>query len=83
MSGVLDGRVAVVTGASRGIGREIAGQFAAEGAAVVVTARSTARHPGRLPGTLDETVGWIKLLAAFDLVFVAACTVVFPYTLER
>ncbi len=62
MSGVLDGRVAVVTGASRGIGREIAGQFAAEGAAVVVTARSTARHPGRLPGTLDETVGWITAM---------------------
>ena len=59
MSGLLDGRVAVVTGASRGIGREIAYRFAAEGAAVVAAARSTARHPGRLPGTLDETIGSI------------------------
>lgn len=34
--GVLDGRVAVITGAGRGIGREHALLFAAEGAAVVV-----------------------------------------------
>ena len=34
--GVLDGKIAVVTGAGRGIGREIALQFAAEGAKVVV-----------------------------------------------
>jgi NAD(P)-dependent dehydrogenase (short-subunit alcohol dehydrogenase family) len=34
--GVLDGKVAVVTGAGRGIGREIALQFGREGAAVVV-----------------------------------------------
>ncbi len=59
MSGTLDGRVAVVTGASRGIGREVARLFAAEGAAVVVAARSTAQHPGRLPGTIDETVSSI------------------------
>ena len=34
--GVLDGRVAVITGAGRGIGREHALLFAKEGAAVVV-----------------------------------------------
>ena len=34
--GKLDGRVAVVTGAGRGIGAEVARSFAAEGAAVVV-----------------------------------------------
>ena len=34
--GILDGRVAVITGAGRGIGREHALLFAAEGAAVVV-----------------------------------------------
>ena len=36
--GVLDGKVALVTGASRGIGAEIARRFGAEGAAVAVAA---------------------------------------------
>ena len=51
----LDGRVAIITGAGRGIGREHALLFAAEGAAVVVndlggqTVRPTAsdRRPVR------------------------------------
>ncbi|SVD97569.1 uncharacterized protein METZ01_LOCUS450423, partial [marine metagenome] len=39
-SGVLAGQVAIVTGASRGIGEAIAKRYAMEGARVVVTARS-------------------------------------------
>ena len=31
----------------------------------------------------DEVWGWLKLLLAFDIIFVAACTVAFPYTLEE
>ncbi len=40
---LLDGKVAIVTGASSGIGRAIALMFATQGAAVVLTARDQAR----------------------------------------
>ncbi|HEX4660736.1 MAG TPA: SDR family NAD(P)-dependent oxidoreductase [Streptosporangiaceae bacterium] len=58
--GVLDGRVAIVTGASRGIGAEIARMFAAEGAAVAVAARTTEPGTSPFPGTIGETVEQIR-----------------------
>jgi citronellol/citronellal dehydrogenase len=58
--GVLDGRVAIVTGASRGIGAEIARRFAAEGAAVAVAARTTEPGQSPFPGTISETVEQIR-----------------------
>ena len=57
--GTLDGRIAVVTGASRGIGVGIARRFAAEGATVVVVARTLEAHD-KLPGSLRETVAIIE-----------------------
>jgi NAD(P)-dependent dehydrogenase (short-subunit alcohol dehydrogenase family) len=54
-------QVAVVTGASRGIGKQIAIDFARAGADIVVTARSSETAPSKLPGTIEETA---RLVAA-------------------
>jgi citronellol/citronellal dehydrogenase len=59
-SGSLTGRVAIVTGASRGIGRGLALGLAAAGAAVVCAARSETEAPGGLPGTIHATADAIR-----------------------
>jgi 7-alpha-hydroxysteroid dehydrogenase len=60
MSRRLDGRAAIVTGASRGLGRAIALALAAEGAAVAVIGRTENVWDERLPGTIGETVADIE-----------------------
>ena len=58
---LLDGRKALVTGASRGIGADIARGLAAHGAAVAVAARSDEASPDpRLPGTIRTVAAEIR-----------------------
>ncbi len=58
--GKLDGKVVVVTGASRGIGADIARLFAAEGGRVVCAARTLREGDHPLEGSLEGTVGEIR-----------------------
>jgi citronellol/citronellal dehydrogenase len=52
----LAGKIAIVTGASRGVGAATAVALAARGARVTCAARATDEAPLRTPGTIDATV---------------------------
>lgn len=54
--------VAVITGASRGIGKRLAVDLAAAGYDIVCVARSTESAPSRLPGSIDETAELVREL---------------------
>ena len=58
----LEGKVAIVTGASRGIGAEIARLFAAEGGRVVCAARTLREGDHPLAGSLETTVNEIRAI---------------------
>ena len=62
----LTGRVAVVTGGSRGIGRALAIALGDAGAAVVVAGKTETEDP-RLPGTIHSVAGEIRARGALAL----------------
>ncbi len=61
MSGALSGKVAIITGGSRGIGRVVALTFARAGADIVIAAKTDAENP-KLPGTIFSVAAEIEAL---------------------
>lgn len=55
MAGRLEGKVAIITGSSRGLGQYCAVGYAREGAKVVIAARTEQETDPRLPGTIYHT----------------------------
>jgi len=78
---IADGRVAIVTGASRGIGAEIARRFGAAGIAVAVSARTTAAGMSPFAGTIGETAEQIR--AAGGTAVAIAADLSLPQDRER
>lgn len=60
MAGRLEGKVAIITGASRGLGEYCAVGYAREGAKVAIAARTTEEKDPRLPGTIHHTAELVE-----------------------
>jgi citronellol/citronellal dehydrogenase len=64
----LENRTIVITGASRGIGREMALKFAAQGANIVIAAKSAEAH-AKLPGTIHTVAAEVEAAGGKALAF--------------
>lgn len=60
MAGRLEGKVAVITGASRGLGEYVAIGYAREGARVAIAARTEEEKNPQLPGTIYHTARLVE-----------------------
>lgn len=77
----LDGRIALITGASRGLGRAIAEALAVAGATVVLTARDGAQLQAVADGI--RAAGGLADVEAFDLLDEAAVVAAVPHIVAR
>ena len=82
MSSTLQGKIALVTGASRGIGRAIAVRLAREGAAVTINYARRADEARKLAGEIESTGGKALIVQA-DVGRVADVVRLFDETLAH
>jgi 3-oxoacyl-[acyl-carrier protein] reductase len=80
--GELDGKVAVVSGGARGIGRAVAERLAADGATVVLSYRQSAAEAERVVATIAATGGRASAVRA-DLAAVADVRALFAAVVDR
>jgi len=73
MAGRLAGKVAIITGSSRGLGQYCAVGYGREGATVVIAARTETETNERLPGTIFETGRLVE--EAGGIAFPVTCNV--------
>ncbi|WP_025691323.1 SDR family oxidoreductase [Paenibacillus zanthoxyli] len=78
----LNGKVAIVTGASRGIGRQVAIQLAQSGAKVVVNYSSNQEKADEVVNTIEQSGGEAAAIRA-DISKVSEVEALFSETLER